>query len=751
VNDPDPVLDYRRNILRLHDDHRAASSMFQAAASQVGYDPQGLEATVNGGTPILCAACHASNALPGTGVGDLPPLTRSVHAYHAAVYDPETGGTLGDSDNRSACYRCHPGSATRCLRGAMGRAVASNGDYSMQCQSCHGDMAEVGAAGRSGWLEQPACQNCHTGTAVDNSGQIRFDNAFDNGGSWRQPADDTFATNPDTPAAGLSLYRFSVGHGGLQCEACHGSTHAETPSSQVNDNVQAQHLQGHVGPLAECASCHGTTPGTTNGGPHGLHPLGQSWANDHETGELKLTQVSCRACHGADYRGTVLSRSQSDRTITTEFGTKHFWRGYQIGCYTCHNGPGSESPSPNHPAVVVDATAAATANVDVSIPLTATDADSDSLALRVVSQPAAGVAWMVGRTAWYRAFPGFNGADSFSFAAWDGKADSNLGHVSLTVTGSACALECSASAPASAPAGALVSFVGTVTPSGCTAGPALAWDFGDGETGHGAQVSHAYGTPGSYDWTLTATADGASCSSTGTISIGPAGGAAWSAVLVASHAPGAEGSIWRTDLVLLNPHGAAADVTLTYLDGSQPATASASLAPGETVRYDDVMVSLLGLSRSSTGALHIESTGELVVVSRTYNLSPLGSYGQYFPAVQQAQSLEQGQLGVLAGIARDADYRTNVGFLNSSEIEATVRVLVYGPDGGLLGERGSVVPAGEWRQVNDILSLVVPGDVPVAWATVEVLTGGAKIWAYASVVSRATGDPITVPVAIVAQ
>jgi PKD repeat protein len=296
-----------------------------------------------------------------------------------------------------------------------------------------------------------------------------------------------------------------------------------------------------------------------------------------------------------------------------------------------------------------------------------------------------------------------------------------------------------------------VSFVGTVTPSGCTETPALTWDFGDGDTGHGAQVSHAYGSPESYAWTLTATADGTSCSSTGTISIGPAGGAAWSAVLVASHAPGAEGSVWRTDLVLLNPHGAAADVTLRYLDGSQPATASASLAPGETVRYDDVMVSLLGLGRSSTGALHIEATGEVVVVSRTYNLSPIGSYGQYFPAVQQGQCLEEGQLGVLAGIARDANYRTNVGFLNSSELEATVRVLVYGSDGGLLGQRGSVVSAGQWRQINDILSTIAPGDVPVAWATVEVLTGGAKVWAYASVVTRATGDPITVPVAIVSQ
>jgi hypothetical protein len=27
-----------------------------------------------------------------------------------------------------------------------------------------------------------------------------------------------------------------------------------------------------------------------------------------------------RACHGSDYRGTVLSRAQGDRTFTTTFG-----------------------------------------------------------------------------------------------------------------------------------------------------------------------------------------------------------------------------------------------------------------------------------------------------------------------------------------------------------------------------------------------------------------------------------------------
>ena len=64
--------------------------------------------------------------------------------------------------------------------------------------------------------------------------------------------DQTFATNADTPAAGLSLYRFSTGHGGLECEACHGSTHAEFPSSHRNDNIQSVEHQGHVGMLVEC-------------------------------------------------------------------------------------------------------------------------------------------------------------------------------------------------------------------------------------------------------------------------------------------------------------------------------------------------------------------------------------------------------------------------------------------------------------------------------------------------------------------
>jgi hypothetical protein len=439
VNDCSTDRDYKLNILRLHDDRQAADPAYVSALAAAGYDALGLYATAaTDGISVLCARCHASNALPGSGQPDIEPLTQAVHAHHASVVDPVTNLTLDSSANRSACYRCHPGSETRCLRGVMGNAVASDGTLAIQCQGCHGNMSRVGSNLRQGWFEEPTCQNCHTGTATHNNGLIRYTNVFDVSGQPRVAVDQTFATNADTPAAGISLYRFSSGHGNLQCEACHGSTHAEFPSSHANDNVQSTAFQGHVGTLVECVACHGSVPTTVSGGPHGLHPVGQSWVSAHhdalEGGNA--TVADCAVCHGSDLRGTVLSRSSADRTLTTSFGTKHFWRGFQVGCYDCHNGPSSENGNPNHaPAAAVGA-AATTAYVPVSVTLAATDADGDPLSYRVVSQPSNAMVALAGNVATVYPLPGFVGSDGFAFAAADGDTWSNLAAVSLDVNGS---------------------------------------------------------------------------------------------------------------------------------------------------------------------------------------------------------------------------------------------------------------------------------------------------------------------------
>ena len=436
VNESNFERDYRLNLLRLHDENQASNPDFAAALASFGLNSNGLFDTVTvDGRSILCASCHASNALPGTGFGNIAPLTEVMHAGHAAADDPLSDMTLGASENRAACYRCHPGSETRCLRGAMGSAVAADGSLSMQCQSCHGDMDTVGDPNRQGWFEEPACQSCHTGTATHNNGQIRYETVYEPNGSVRQAVDALFATNPDTPAQGLDLYRFSEGHGGLQCSACHGSTHAIYPSVHANDNLQSIALQGHAGTITDCTACHDEAPETVDGGPHGMHPVGAAWLDHHADAAEHGGAAQCQACHGTDYRGTVLSRMQGARTLNTPFGQKHFWEGYQVGCYDCHLGPNDEHQNSNQPPVVVDRVLSTPAGVPASLVLTATDANQDPTALRIVNQPHGGTVSFAGGQATYFPYTGFAGPDSFTYAAADGESESQLGTVNVTVTG----------------------------------------------------------------------------------------------------------------------------------------------------------------------------------------------------------------------------------------------------------------------------------------------------------------------------
>ena len=330
-NDLDAVKDYKFNILKLHDDkHPIAQADLDALAAK-GYNYQAtLYSTAKGGTPILCAACHSSNALGTTSVGSAPSLSSAIHAKHTNVVDPDNGMKLGDSLNRDSCYSCHPGAATECLRGAMGDARDANGDQVMQCQSCHGTMADVGNAARIPWMDEPNCQVCHQ------DGE-RYTSALVNG-TLRSVVDNRFATNPNTPSLGVSLYRYSKGHGDMKCSSCHGSTHAIFPTNHAQDNMLSENVQGHSGTIAECTACHDTMPQTVTGGPHGMHTVGQDWVKGHED-VAENDPKQCTVCHGSDYRGSFLSKTFSARTFYAEGKTVNYQRGDMVTCYDCHNGP----------------------------------------------------------------------------------------------------------------------------------------------------------------------------------------------------------------------------------------------------------------------------------------------------------------------------------------------------------------------------------------------------------------------------
>ena len=95
---------------------------------------------------VLCAGCHYSPALDLAGTGPAgaqlgkPTMSAAMHAYHSNKMQGWTdtwvrlGGTP-DAQNQ-ACYTCHPGRNTKCLRGAMANLKTSTGGSAVECQSC---------------------------------------------------------------------------------------------------------------------------------------------------------------------------------------------------------------------------------------------------------------------------------------------------------------------------------------------------------------------------------------------------------------------------------------------------------------------------------------------------------------------------------------------------------------------------------------------------------------------------------------
>jgi mono/diheme cytochrome c family protein len=327
VNNPDPAKDAKLNILKKHDDRWPISQYLSQLQTNGWTYQSSLYQTAISGTPVLCAACHSDNALNLPGLPGIGAEASDMHTLHGPQILTSNNQTLDQNSATSdlnSCYLCHPGPKTLCKRGAMNTQL---------CSSCHGNVSYVGTASRQPWFIEPACQMCH------NTSQ-RYTTTFDSTGQWRQTTDTTFATNDNVPIPGANLYRYSSGHGTVFCSACHGSPHAEFPSLQANDNVYPSKLQGYAAKITECTVCHTTKLAITgNGGPHGLHNVGQTWVNGHPNYVDSHGYQACAYCHGSNYKGLALSESKVSRTFTVEGGTKTFSAGHQFSCYDCHNGP----------------------------------------------------------------------------------------------------------------------------------------------------------------------------------------------------------------------------------------------------------------------------------------------------------------------------------------------------------------------------------------------------------------------------
>jgi len=233
-------------------------------------------------------------------------------------------------------------------------------------------------------------------------------------------------------------------------------------------------------------------------------------------------------------------------------------------------------------------------------------------------------------------------------------------------------------------------------------------------------------------------------------------------ILAAAHAPGEQGSIWRTDLWVHFEARTNGSVELFFCTQDQDNSSARAhvLEPesGKRVVYvEDVVDRFLDLGSDSwVGAVHYVSGRNVQVYARVYSVSADGSrsYGQLIEGIPTADmsigsetpgypGTDELQWVYATKHTSDGRFRVNVGAVNPTAVPTTVYVSVLDsgswPPGGNPTLHFEIAPF-SMRQLSDPFAGVNGGDWDNYAIRVEAEADGSGVLGYASVVDNATND-----------
>jgi hypothetical protein len=219
---------------------------------------------------------------------------------------------------------------------------------------------------------------------------------------------------------------------------------------------------------------------------------------------------------------------------------------------------------------------------------------------------------------------------------------------------------------------------------------------------------------------------------------------------IAGRVTNGRGQTFVTDVRVFNPSYAAnATALLEYFPSSLGANATAStsmvvnIAPRGTAVLDDIAGSVHLDVAGTTGALRVTSATPLAVTSRIYDdrrVAQAGTLGQFVPAHARSSSLRR---GVMPHLSTNG-FRTNVGFFNPNSSDATLRLELRDPIGGLVAQQTLTLPAQSQQQYP--IATFFPGAELSSVANVTLsFDSSAPVFAYAAVNDNVSGDSILVP------
>jgi len=211
---------------------------------------------------------------------------------------------------------------------------------------------------------------------------------------------------------------------------------------------------------------------------------------------------------------------------------------------------------------------------------------------------------------------------------------------------------------------------------------------------------------------------------------------------VVGRLPGAQGSVWRTDLIVSNAsrrNTIAAVVVFSPERGGNTAAKVIELQPRETRRFTDIVLTVFGYQEMS-GMIEVTSfSGGGAVAARAYiyNVgSTCGEFGQTAPGVPTDHLSFN---SVLADLPAPPASRTNIGITNPTLSEAPVFVSIYTRSGEFQGgvSLGPIAPRSV-LQINDVYDYFSVD--PAQGLTIEVRSASTALYVWASSVRNDTGD-----------
>ena len=227
------------------------------------------------------------------------------------------------------------------------------------------------------------------------------------------------------------------------------------------------------------------------------------------------------------------------------------------------------------------------------------------------------------------------------------------------------------------------------------------------------------------------------------------------------------GSHFQSDVRVSNTSAQVMKYQLSYIPtGEAGITAGRqttfSIEPGRTVALDDILKSWFGTGTTNAiGTLEVRPLTELAkstslavpgtlpnlvtfASSRTFNVTPSGTFGQYIPAIPYASFIDTTKVLSLQQIASSQQYRTNLGLVEGSGNPASLLVKVFDSSGAKLTEFPVSLNGGQHTQLNGFLAAQGIDSLDDGRVEVQVVSGSGKVTAYASVLDNRTADPLLV-------